>query len=40
MSHGFGMRSIKMVAEKYRGSVTVRAEGGIFNLNILLPLPQ
>ncbi len=39
-SHGYGMRSIRMVAEKYRGSVTVRAEGGIFNLNILLPLPQ
>ncbi len=40
VNHGFGMRSIKMVAEKYRGSVTVRAERGIFNLNILLPLPQ
>ena len=39
-NHGFGMRSIRMVAEKYHGSVTVRAEGGIFNLNILLPLPQ
>ncbi len=37
--HGFGMRSIRMVAEKYRGSVTVEASGGIFNLNILLPLP-
>lgn len=40
LSHGFGMRSIRMVAEKYRGSVTVQAEGGVFNLNILLPLPQ
>lgn len=38
--HGFGMRSIRMVAEKYKGTVTVQAKDGMFNLNILLPIPN
>lgn len=36
--HGFGMRSIKKVVEKYNGSVAIVAENGIFNLNITIPL--
>lgn len=36
--HGFGMRSIKKVVEKYNGSVSVVAENGVFNLNITIPL--
>ena len=36
--HGFGMKSIKMLAEKYGGYVSVKAEDGVFNLNILLPI--
>ena len=32
------MKSIKMLAEKYGGYVSVKAEDGVFNLNILLPI--
>ena len=38
--HGFGMKSIKMLAEKYGGWVSIRAKEGVFNLNILLPVPS
>lgn len=37
--HGFGMKSIKMIAEKYGGWVSVQADDKVFNLNILLPIP-
>lgn len=37
--HGFGLRSIRMIAEKYKGNATVFAENGVFNLNIILPVP-
>ena len=37
-NHGFGMSSIRIVAEKYGGSVNTRAEGGIFYLSVVLPL--
>lgn len=38
--HGFGMRSIKMICEKYGGSVCVTAEDGIFNLDMMIPVPK
>lgn len=34
------MKSIKMLAEKYGGWVSVSAKEGVFNLNILLPVPS
>ena len=34
--HGFGMRSMKMLAEKHRGTLTCTISENIFNLNILL----
>lgn len=37
-NHGFGMTSIKLIAEKYGGSVSVQAEENVFYLNILFPL--
>lgn len=36
--HGFGMRSIKMIVEKYLGNMTLSHENQNFNLNILFPL--
>lgn len=36
--NGFGMKSIRYICEKYHGSLSVRPEGGIFNLNILFAL--
>lgn len=38
--HGFGLKSIKTVAEKYGGSVSVLTEGDIFRINVLLPVPS
>ncbi len=40
MFHGFGVRSIQMVAERYMGSVAVLPRSGIFNLNITIPIPE
>lgn len=37
--HGFGMKSIRAIAERYGGTIDITAEGGIFLLCILLPLP-
>lgn len=36
--HGYGLKSVRMVARKYGGDVTVSADGGIFNLSIRLRL--
>ena len=38
--HGFGTRSIRYIVNKYGGWVSMKAEGDIFNLNILLPVPK
>ncbi len=35
--HGFGLRSIQLIAEKYGGSLSVFIDGSIFNLNLLIP---
>jgi len=37
--HGFGMKSIARTVEKYAGSMAVKAEEGIFCLDILLVAP-
>lgn len=36
--HGFGMKSIKLITEKYDGELSVVAKNGIFNLNLIFPL--
>lgn len=38
--HGYGVKSIRMVAEKYMGHVAVLPQDGIFNLNIMIPVPE
>ena len=37
--HGFGMKSIRMIVEKYQGALDVQARDGAFVLSILLPVP-
>ncbi|MBR1685514.1 MAG: sensor histidine kinase [Clostridia bacterium] len=37
--HGFGLRSISRIAEKYGGSCTTQARDGWFELRILIPVP-
>lgn len=36
--HGFGVKSIKMIAEKYRGYCSFNAQDGIFTLKTVLPI--
>jgi len=38
--HGYGTKSIRMVAEKYGGNVTLQKIEDIFYLDILLPIPE
>lgn len=40
LNHGFGMRSMSLIAEKYNGTVSVAVEGNVFNLNILIPFSK
>ena len=37
-NHGFGTKSIRAIAEKYGGTVTVKTEEQVFTLTILLPV--
>jgi hypothetical protein len=38
--HGFGVQSIKMVADKYHGDVHIDVKNNIFNLDVLFPFTQ
>ena len=37
--HGFGMRSIQFIAEKYDGLMTYQTEQDLFMLNVCIPIP-
>ena len=37
--HGFGMKSIRLITERYGGYLRVKTSKDIFTLNILLPMP-
>ncbi|TPF94122.1 ATP-binding protein [Bifidobacterium sp. UTBIF-78] len=36
--HGFGTRSMRMIAEQYDGTMAISARGGVFRLTVILPL--
>ncbi len=38
--HGFGVKSIRHIAEKYGGEMVVKQEKERFILDILVPIPQ
>ena len=38
--HGFGIRSIKMIAEKYDGDFMISTKNHVFNINILIPIKK
>lgn len=38
--HGYGIKSIRMVVEKYDGNMALLPQNGIFNLNITIPVPE
>ena len=37
VSHGFGVRSMRLTVERYGGTLTVLAEGGRFHVNAIFP---
>ncbi|HJA28216.1 MAG TPA: ATP-binding protein [Candidatus Olsenella pullicola] len=39
LNHGFGTRSMRMIAERYGGSLTLRTSEDVFLLDVLVPLP-
>ena len=39
-NHGFGLRSIRRCVGEHGGEMTLRADGGIFSLSILVPVPD
>ena len=38
--HGFGVKSIKLIEEKYHGDISISAKNGKFILDILLPIQK
>ncbi len=38
-NHGFGLRSIRSITERYGGTLDVETQGGRFLLSILIPIP-
>ena len=38
--HGFGVKSMKMIAEKYGGRLSVGINEGLFRVDIFLPIPS
>ena len=38
--HGYGLKSIRFVSDKYGGSVSASAEDGWFSLKVLIPIPD
>lgn len=39
-NHGFGIKSIRMIVDRYEGNVTYQAENEVFTASILLPIPN
>lgn len=37
-NHGFGLKSIRYIVEKYGGRMSVKAQEGEFSLNIIFPV--
>lgn len=37
--HGYGVRSMRQIVEKYGGTMTLSAEGQTFSVNMLIPIP-
>ncbi len=40
VNHGYGMKSVRMICLKYGGEMTVKADGGAFNLNLIFPVSK
>ncbi|MCR5716109.1 MAG: ATP-binding protein [Lachnospiraceae bacterium] len=36
--HGFGLKSIKMIVDRFEGAMNAHVEGDVFHLDLILPL--
>ncbi len=40
LNHGFGTKSMAMVVERHGGTLTMEAQGDLFCLDALIPVPK
>lgn len=38
--HGFGVKSIRHIAEKYGGNAIMQTDGGVFSVTVTIPIKQ
>ena len=38
-SHGYGIASIREIAEKYGGTISIETQGNVFELSVIIPAP-
>ena len=38
--HGFGLRSVQYITEKYGGTMHIGTEGDLFVVSLLIPVPR
>ncbi|MCC8128485.1 MAG: ATP-binding protein [Clostridiales bacterium] len=38
--HGYGLKTVRTIAERYGGCVTVRVKNGLFSLQVMIPEPK
>lgn len=39
-NHGFGIKSISLIVKKYKGTMNISAQNGIYSINIIVPVPS
>ena len=38
--HGYGLKSVKYIVEKYKGKLYIKAEDGVFRVSLLIPVQK
>lgn len=38
-AHGYGMKSMRLIASRYHGTLHARTQGNVLHLNVIMPLP-
>ena len=38
--HGFGLKSVRRICDKYEGTLDIYPENNLFNVSILFPIPK
>lgn len=40
LSHGYGMKSMRLIASRYHGALHARTQGNVFHLNVIIPIQE